>query len=82
MASRMTCRDSSLDDSKKPQVLTTMASAGSSEDTTVKPASRTVPSICSESTKFLGQPKLIKATRSMLAVVVDDTGFLRNGTKY
>ncbi len=63
IASRITPSDSSLLASRNPHVLTTIASGESDSLTSVSPSSRSIPSIFSLSTRFLGQPRLTNATR-------------------
>ena len=69
-ASRMTSSDSSLLASRKPQVLTTIASGASSSLTNFNPSLAKSPSIFSLSTRFLGHPKLTKATRSIASLLI------------
>src|SRR3989337_1959076 len=52
--------DSSLASPMKPQVFTMRPSASSSFTTAWAPASFRMPSISSESTRFLGQPRLTR----------------------
>src|SRR5205807_1581653 len=61
-ASRISLRLSSLEASRKPQVLITMASARSASGVTASPSPASRPSIRSLSTRFLGQPRLTNAT--------------------
>jgi hypothetical protein len=58
----MTSRLSSLEASRNPQVLMTMASAPSWSETSFMPPVARTPSIFSLSTRFFGQPRLTKAT--------------------
>ncbi len=58
--SRMASIDSFFASPMKPQVLTTITSASAASSTCAKPASRATPSMTSESTRFLGQPRLTK----------------------
>src|SRR5512143_3031123 len=57
-ASRTASMDSSLADSMKPHVFTTITSASLCSGVISKPDAASTPSICSASTWFLGQPRL------------------------
>ena len=57
-ASKIASMDSSLADSMNPQVFTTITSASVCSDVISKPDPASMPSICSASTWFLGQPRL------------------------
>src|SRR5262249_1995985 len=66
-ASRISWSDSRLEASRNPHVLITIASARLESGVTTSPSSASSPSIRSLSTRFLGQPRLTKAT-----VLMDD----------
>ena len=59
-SSRMVFTDSSRARSMKAHVLTMRHSASSARATSGKPASVSIPSISSESTWFLGQPRVVR----------------------
>src|SRR6266542_2033753 len=61
-SSRMVCTDSSRARSMKAQVLTTRQSAVSATSVISWPDRASIPSISSESTWFLGQPRVVKWT--------------------
>ena len=70
----MTSIDSFLASSMNPQVLTTITSASSGSMVKVIDASCRCPSIISESTRFLGQPKVTKWTRALSSGEVHGMG--------
>src|SRR5262245_21073032 len=61
-SSRMVCTDSSRARSMNAQVLTMRHSASSARSASGNPASLSSPSISSESTWFLGQPRVVRWT--------------------
>src|SRR6266536_2277879 len=63
--SRIVSTDSCLAVSMNEQVLTTMMSASSAREVIWAPLTESNPIITSESTRFLGQPRLTKPMRGM-----------------